>query len=152
MRYTPRSRDRYKNLLALMTGVATFGSFAGTGIVTGVAAHDTALQDQERAQADALAAAAQRAAASRAAQPLPYSPTIVVTKARPQKTVVEEVSVPAAAAVGSGGTVSPTAPAAPPVAAAPAPPAGGTTVSQAPPAAPAPPPAPAPAPAPSSGS
>ena len=145
MRYTPRSRDRYKNLLALMTGLATFGAFAGTGTVTGLAAHQTAMRDQERAQADALTAGVQRAAASRSVHPLPYSPTIIVTKPRPQKTVVEQVSVPGAAAVGSGGAVS-AAPAAPA--------AGGSASSSSAAPAPAPPPAPAPAPvpAPSSGS
>src|SRR5680860_1301454 len=121
MRYTPRSRDRYKNLLALMTGLATFGTFAATGTVTGLAAHQTALRDQEREQTDALAARAQRTAASRATPPLPYSPTITLTKTRPQDTVVRQVSVPAVTSVGEGGTVS----SAPPASAPPAPQSGG---------------------------
>ena len=52
MRYTARTRDRYKNLVALLTGAATFGTVAATGAVTGIAAHDSALRDRARAEAD----------------------------------------------------------------------------------------------------
>jgi len=132
MRYSARTRDRYKNLVALLTGAATFGTVAATGAVTGIAAHDSALRDRARAEADAFRTASARAAAVRARQRIPWSPLVTVLKNRPHRTVVHTVVVhrvsrPGVASVGAGAPVS-------------APPAR----------APAPPPAPAPAP--SSGS
>lgn len=148
MPQTPRSRDRYKNLLAFLTGAAAFGSFVGTGAATGMAAHATGTEEQAKAQEKADAARIHYAAALRARQRPAWTPKVTVTEPRPQKTIVERVSGPAAAAVGSGGSVSSSG-----AAAAPAPAASGSTSSSssAPPPAPAAP-APAPAPAPSSGS
>ncbi len=155
MRYTPRSRDRYKSLVALTTGVVALGSFAATGVATGLAAKQTTERDAARADAEATAAALARAAAARARQPLPWSPQITVVKHRPSRTVVRthvvhQVSSVGVAAPASGGSVGYSAP----VQSAPSTSSGGggasTTFSAPPP--PPPPPAPAPAPAPSSGS
>ncbi len=156
MRYTPSSRDRYKNLVALLTGAATFGSVAATGAATGLAAHQSALRDRAREEADAFRVAAARATAGRAAQRIPWSPLTTLVKTRPQRTVVRTVVVHRAsragvAAAGAGAPVS--SPVYQPAPAASAPSGGsggGSTVSRAP----SPPraPAPAPAPAPSSGS
>lgn len=161
MRYTPRSRDRYKNLLALLTGAAAFGSFVATGAVTGLAARQMGEQDQAKEQAKADAARAHQVAASRATQRIAWTPRITVSEPRPQRTVVERVSGPAAASPGSGGPVTSNAATSnaatsSPVTSSPATasqPAGSTSTSSAPAApAPAPAAAPAPAPAPSSGS
>ena len=84
MRYTARSRDRSKNLLALLTGAATFGTVAATGAVTGVAAHRSALDAQAREEADAFRTASARAAAGRAAQRIPWSRVVTVVKDRPR--------------------------------------------------------------------
>ncbi|QWZ09029.1 hypothetical protein KRR39_04155 [Nocardioides panacis] len=165
MRYTARSRDRSKNLLALLTGAATFGTVAATGAVTGVAAHRSALDTQAREEADAFRAASVRAAAGRAAQRIPWSRVVTVVKDRPRRTVVHTVvvhraSAPGVASAGAGAPVStpsyvPPAPSSGssgrgPVTRAPSPPQPAPQPAPAP--APKPAPAPAPAPAPSSGS
>jgi len=154
MRYTPRTRDRYKNLVALLTGAATFGTVAATGAVTGIAAHHSALRDRAREEADAFRTASARAAAVRARQRIPWSPLVTVLKTRPHRTVVRtvvvhRVSSPGVASVGAGAPVR--APVRAPSVSTPAyhPP---TTVSRAAPPPRPPAPAPAPAPAPSSGS
>ena len=107
MRYTPRTRDRYKNLVALLTGAATFGTVAATGAVTGIAAHHSALRDRAREEADAFRTASARAAAVRARQRIPWSPLVTVVKTRPHRTVVRTVVVhrvsrPGVASVGAG--------------------------------------------------
>lgn len=154
MTYTARTRDRFKSLVALVTGVAAFASVTAAGAATGSAAHDTALRDQAREQEQARLDAAARVAALQAAgQQATAPPPITVVGRRPQRTVVRthvvhQVSRPGVAAVGPGGTISalpPSAPVTPPDPAA----------GPAPAPAPAPLPAPvaaAPAPAPTTGS
>ena len=110
MRYTPRTRDRYKNLVALLTGAATFGTVAATGAVTGIAAHHSALLDRAREEADAFRTDSTRAAAVRARQRIPWSPLVTVVKTRPHRTVVRtvvvhRVSSPGVASVGGGAPV-----------------------------------------------
>jgi hypothetical protein len=145
MAYTKRSRDRYKNFVALLGGLAAFGTVAGTGAAAGLAAHDSEVRDQEQQRERAEAAAA-RAAVAMLSQPVRQ---ITVIRTRPSRTVVHTRVVHAASAPGSatpatGGTV----------AGAPYPSTTGSSSgsSQAVSAAPPPAPAPAPAPAPSSGS
>jgi hypothetical protein len=151
MAYTPRSRDRYKSFMALLTGLTAFGTATATGAATGLAAHRTAVRDQQRQQATAFAAEQARAEATRRLQWQPRSRLVRVVRTRPYRTVVvtrvvHQVSRSGAATVG-GGAVSAPVPAAPAVQSS-----GGTVRSTSSgPVAP-PPPAPAPAPAPSSGS
>lgn len=150
MPYTARTRDRYKLLAALTTGTVAFGTVAATGVATGLAAHATAERDLARRQEDAQAAAQALAAWRRSAQVAPVRRVVVVTHARPQRTVVHtrvvhQVSGAGVAQVGAGGTVSrPVTVSAP----APAPVNTQTSTQQAAP----PPPPPPPPPAPSSGS
>ena len=161
MRYTARTRDRSKNLLALLTGAATFGTVAATGAVTGVVAHRSALDAQAREEADAFRTASVRAAAGRAAQRIPWSRVVTVVKDRPRRTVVHTVvvhraSAPGVAAAGAGAPLSTPSYSSPVSSSGPSG-SGSVTRVPSPPRvvpAPAPPPAPAPAPAPapSSGS
>jgi hypothetical protein len=148
MPYTARSRDRYKMVAALTTGAVAFGTVAATGVATGAAAHATAERDLARRQQDAQEAALALAAWRRTAQVAPARRVIVVTKVRPQRTVVHtrvvhRASTAGVAQVGAGAAVTPavggTAPAPAPV--------RSTSTQQA-----APPPPPPPPPAPSSGS
>lgn len=150
MPYTARSRDRFKMLAALTTGTVAFGTVAATGAATGMAAQATAERDLARRQQQAQDAAQALATWRRSVQVAPVRRVVVVTRQRPQRTivhtrVVHQVSAPGVAQVGTGGTVSPpvvaSAPAAAPVRAQ-------TSTVQAPP----PPPPPPPPPAPSSGS
>jgi hypothetical protein len=94
MRYTPKSRDRYKNLLALLTGAATFGSFVATGAVTGAAARQTGEEEQAKAAKEAEAARVKYSAALAAARQPAWTPVVTLTDQRPQRTVVREVSGP----------------------------------------------------------
>jgi hypothetical protein len=151
MPYTARSRDRYKMLAALTTGTVAFGTVAATGVATGLAANATAERDLARRQEEAQAAAQAQAAWRRSVQVAPVHRVVVVTRTRPQRTVVHtrvvhQVSGTGVAQVGTGGTVTqPVSGAAP----APAPVRTQTSTQQ---AAPPPPPPPPPPPAPSSGS
>jgi hypothetical protein len=150
MPYTARSRDRYKMLAALTTGVVAFGTVAATGVATGLAAHATAERDLARRQQDAQAAAQALAARRRSVQVAPARRVIIVTRTRPQRTVVHtrvvhRVSSSGVAQVGVGGAVTSSAGLAAP---APAP----VRVQASTPQAAPPPPPPPPPPAPSSGS
>lgn len=150
MPYTARSRDRYKMVAALTTGAVAFGTVAATGLATGAAAHATAERDLARRQQDAEAAAQALAAWQRSVQVAPARRVVVVTRVRPQRTVVHtrvvhRVSAAGVAQVGAGAPVTQsvggTAPAPAPVSRA------SRSTQQA-----APPPPPPPPPAPSSGS
>ena len=150
MPYTARSRDRFKMLAALTTGTVAFGTVAATGAATGLAAQATAERDLARRQQEAQEAAQALASWRRSAQVAPVRRVVVVTRQRPQRTVVHtrvvhQVSGAGVAQVGTGGTVSPPVAAAAP---APAPVRAQTSTVQAAP----PPPPPPPPPAPSSGS
>ena len=50
MNYGPQTRDRYRTLVAVTSGVTTFTAFAATGALTAVVAHQTAAEraEQER--------------------------------------------------------------------------------------------------------
>ncbi len=143
MPYTARSRDRYKMVAALTTGAVAFGTVAATGVATGAAAHATAERDLARRQQDAQAAAQALAAWRRSVQVAPARRVIVVTRVRPQRTVVHtrvvhQVSAAGVAQVGAGAAVTSsvggTAPAPAPV--------RSTSTQQAAPPPPPPPPAP----------
>ena len=150
MRYTSRSRDRYRGLMSLLTGLAAFGTVAASGAATGLAARQTAVRNRERADAAALAAEQARADSVRSA--MSQRPrTVRVTKTRATRTVVvtrvvHAVSGPGVASVGGGAVTAPQPVSAPAASSA----SHSTSTSAAPP--PTPPPAAAPAPAPSSGS
>lgn len=146
MTYSPRSRDRFLRLVAVLTGTATFATMTATGVATGLAARQTGLRDRERALEQARLAEARRAAALREAARSPR--VVVLTKQRPTRTVVHtrvvhQVSSGGVATVGSGSVLSSST-------------SGGTSGSSTAGSpgvvAPAPPPPPAPAPAPTSGS
>jgi type II secretory pathway pseudopilin PulG len=111
-------------LAALTTGAVAFGTVAATGAVTGVAARATAERDLARQQQQARAAAQALAAYKRAVQVAPARQVVVVTKTRPQRTVVHthvvhRVSSAGVAQVGTGWpvtqSVGTSAPAAAPV-------------------------------------
>jgi hypothetical protein len=150
MHYTTRSRDRWKAALALLTGLASFGTVTAVGAATGLAARQTGLRDQHRAAEQAYQQAQARAAALRRAQWQPASRVIEVTRTRPHRTVVltrvvHVASAPGVAVAGPNPAVS-----APVHYAAPSTGGGTTTSSSTVPAPPPPPPPPPPAP--SSGS
>lgn len=148
MPYTARSRDRYKLVAALTTGAVAFGTVAATGVATGAAAHATAERDLARRQQDAQTAAQALAAWRRSVQVAPARRVIVVTRVRPQRTVVHtrvvhQVSAAGVAQVGAGAAVTSSVGGTAPAPAL----VRSTSTRQA-----APPPPPPPPPAPSSGS
>jgi hypothetical protein len=134
--YSEHSRDLFRSATAVVTGLAAFGTVAGTGLATVASAHETQRRDAAKARAASLDA-------ERRARPDPMlrvpRPVLlvrarthrVVVRTRIVKLVAQAAFTPAPAPPVSAWR-APTAPAAP----APA----------------APPPAPAPAPAPTSGS
>jgi hypothetical protein len=145
MPYTPRSRERFRSVVALLTGAAAFTTVAATGVVTGLAARQTGLRDQQRAQEQARLDTAPRAARPRTSRDVSVLP-------RPQRivihtTVVRRTSREGVAAVGAGGNVRSRPPGTSSVSGS-----GQSTGSLVRPAPAAPPPAPAPAPARSTGS
>lgn len=157
-RHSPRRRDVYKSVTATATGLVAFGALTGTGYAAGAIAHQSELDQQQSEDTPAP---------PDSAAPLP-SPARTVLKRRPYRTVIRTEVVHRVATeavqVGSGGSVSATAP--PSSVSSPTWSAsssgssssgssGGGGSPARPPAqaaAPAPKPAPAPAPAPSSGS
>lgn len=150
MQYTTRSRDRWKGALALLTGLASFGTVTAVGAATGLAARQTGLRDQHRAEEQAYQQAQARAAAMRRVQWQQSSRLVRITRTRPQRTqvvtrVVHVVSAPGVAVAAPNPAVS-----APVHYAAPSTSGGSTTSSSTVPAPPPPPPPPPPAP--SSGS
>ncbi len=97
MAYTARSRDRFKSLAAVVTGVTTFASVGVAGAATGLAARQTALGDQAGPQGQASQGASQARL---------QRPTRTVVRTR----ILHRVSVPGVAAVGPGGLVTAPAP------------------------------------------
>ncbi len=102
--HTPGKRDLYKAATATMTGVVAFGALAGTGYASGVVAHQYDLDQQLKKQQQAGAAAG-------AQQPTPTT----VARRRPHRTIVHTQVIQRATTgvtrVGSGGTITSTAPA-----------------------------------------
>lgn len=153
MAYTARSRDRYKTLAALSTGVVVFGTVTATGAVTGLAAHETSLRDQAQQEQQARQAAKESAAYQRklyrnAARVDPG--TVTIERSRPHRTVVHtrvvhQAGAPGVAQVGGGAPVTSA-----PTTTGSAGSSGGSSTAALPP--PAPPPPPPKPPAPSSGS
>lgn len=148
---TPQVRNRFQFLTAAATGVAAFGTLAGTGLVTGQVA---AAYDQENAR---KAEAAARQAADAARQAAAQTP-VVITKRRPHRTVVRTVVVNQASSTwaatpSSGGTIrqSTSRPTSHTTSHSTRP-STGTSRPSRPAPAPKPAPRPAPKPAPSSGS
>lgn len=102
LRHTPGKRDFYLSLTATLTGVAAFGSLAGTGYVVGSVTHKQNLEQQRH---DEGATATSATAAPRSAKP----PVLTILKRRPHRTVVQTQVIhraPVSVSVGSGGTVS----------------------------------------------
>ncbi len=102
-RHTPGKRDLYTSLTAALTGVAVFGSLAGTGYAVGAIAHQHDLEQQRRDDAAATAAAATAQGAPAPAQ------VRTIVKRRPHRTVVHTQVIhraPVSVSVGSGGTIS----------------------------------------------
>src|SRR5690349_15139465 len=87
--YTTRSRDRYKTVVAMTTGLAAFASALAAGTATGVVARSAAAKAQaaEQRQSSATAQALAAWARSRQASTAPAR-TVVLTRPRPQRTVV----------------------------------------------------------------
>ena len=77
-------RDRSRTLLTVLSTVLAAATVAGTGVATAAAAQETARSNAEKAQKQAAAAEAHRKALLKWAEDNP----VVVTKARPKKTVI----------------------------------------------------------------
>lgn len=148
-RHTPGRRDLYKAATAVLTGLAAFGSLAGTGYAAGAIARQQDLGDKDEQQSPTPAATVAA----------PATPVTTVAKRRPYRTVVRTDVVHRvstnAASVGTGGTISATATGGSRIgsgsASSSSSSGGGGHAAPRPPAQ-APAPAPRPAPAPSSGS
>ncbi len=141
MSYSPRTRDIYRGALFAVTGLSTVGALTGSGWLAGNAA---ASHEKQMATEKAEKQQAERERLEKWYADNPQ----VVTKNRPVVTEVETRTVPAAE-VGTGGSMSGSAPE--PMTSSSS--GGGSAPAPAPaPAAPAPAPEPPPAPAPSGGS
>jgi hypothetical protein len=145
MAYTPRTRDRHRLGVSVVTGATTALTLTATGWVMGAAAHDYEQRQADRAarQREAEAVAARQQAEYRVALERSKSRVVIVGR-RPHRVHVITRYVRAAAsapvAPASGGYVSP-----------PSAPSGGGPTRSAPTTHAAPPPPPPP-PAPTSGS
>lgn len=96
---TPKLRDGFQVATAALTGVATFGALAGTGLLAGEMANSYQEEQADRAEA----------AAQAAGQVDPVAQ--VIEKRRPHRTVVkttvvDRVSATGYTAPGPGGTVT----------------------------------------------
>lgn len=99
---TPKLRDGFQVVTAALTGVATFGALAGTGLLAGEMAKS--YQDEKADRAEAAARAARESGQLDAT-------ARVIEKRRPHRTVVkttvvDRVSAAGYAAPGQGGTIT----------------------------------------------
>src|SRR6478735_4089582 len=104
-------RDRSRVMLTVLSGTLAAATVAGTGVATAAAAQETArtnaVKAREKAAADAATATAHHEALAKWAKENP----VVVTKARPTKTVIGpatlvKASSPGSSKVGGGSSSS----------------------------------------------
>lgn len=122
MSYGPRARDRYRLVVATLTGVTTVGAITSTGLIAAVAAtdHSESLAEQaglaraaaqEHAAAEAAYVAALAAyAAANAVDPQQLGPTgpVIAPKRRPadERVATRYAAEAGSTTVGAGGSVS----------------------------------------------
>ena len=94
-------RDRSRTLLTVLSAALAAATVAGTGVATAAAAQETARSNAEKAQKQAAAEAAAAKAHHKALLKWAKENPVVVTKARPEKTVIGPPTLVKASGSGS---------------------------------------------------